>query len=153
MGVFSIKSKQVLPISLQEAWDFFSSPKNLQTITPDYLGFIITSELDDPMYPGQVITYTIKPLLGIPLFWMTEITHMQEGKYFVDEQRFGPYTLWHHQHHFKEVEAGVEMIDIVHYKLPLGALGSLANFLFVRKQIKGIFDYRFRFLEEYFGRV
>jgi len=105
------------------------------------------------MYPGQVITYTVKPLLGIPLFWMTEITHVQEGKYFVDEQRFGPYALWHHQHHFKEVDGGVEMIDIVHYKLPLGPLGSLANFLFVRKQLKGIFDYRLRFLETHFGRA
>lgn len=153
MHVFSIKSKQVLPISLQEAWDFFSTPKNLQTITPAYLRFKITSEIADHMYPGQVITYTVKPLLGIPIFWMTEITHVKEGIYFVDEQRFGPYALWHHQHHFKEVEGGVEMIDLVHYKLPLGPLGSLANFLFVRKQLKGIFDYRFQFLETHFGRV
>ncbi len=153
MGVYTLKAKQVLPISLQEAWDFFSTPKNLQTITPDYLGFEITSELADHMYAGQVITYKVRPLLGIPLFWMTEITHVAEGKHFIDEQRFGPYVLWHHQHHFKEVEGGVEMIDLVHYKLPLGFLGKIAHWLFVRKQLEGIFDYRYRFLEEHFGRA
>ncbi len=105
------------------------------------------------MYAGQVITYKVKPLLRIPMFWMTEITHVEEAKYFVDEQRFGPYALWHHQHHFKEVQGGVEMLDIIHYKLPFGPLGSLVNFLFVRKQLKGIFDYRFRYLEDHFGRA
>jgi len=153
MGAFSLKSTQVLPISLNEAWDFFSRPQNLQSITPAYLGFKITSELADQMYAGQVITYKVKPLLRIPMFWMTEITHVEEAKYFVDEQRFGPYALWHHQHHFKEVQGGVEMLDIIHYKLPFGPLGSLVNFLFVRKQLKGIFDYRFRYLEDHFGRA
>ena len=103
------------------------------------------------MYPGQIIEYTVKPLLGIPLYWMTEITHVEEGKYFVDEQRFGPYSLWHHQHHFREVPGGVEMTDIVHYKIPLWILGDIANALFVRKQLQGIFDYRFKKVEELFS--
>jgi len=153
MGAYQLQSKQILPITLKEAWDFFSSPKNLQTITPDYLGFQITSELADKMYAGQIITYKVKPLFGISLFWMTEITHVEEGKYFVDEQRFGPYAMWHHQHHFKEVEGGVEMTDIVNYRLPLGPLGSIANYLFVRRQLNEIFAYRQRFLEEHYGRV
>jgi ligand-binding SRPBCC domain-containing protein len=104
------------------------------------------------MYPGQVIEYKVKPILGIPLYWMTEITHVADKKYFVDEQRFGPYSLWHHQHHFKEVNGGVEMIDIVHYKVPLWVLGDIAQFLFVKQQLKGIFDYRFKAAEEVFGK-
>ncbi len=94
------------------------------------------------MYPGQIIEYNVHPVLNIPLYWMTEITHVEPMKYFVDEQRFGPYSLWHHQHHFKEVPGGVEMMDIVHYKLPMWFLGDIANELFVKKQLKGIFDYR-----------
>ena len=103
------------------------------------------------MYPGQVIEYKVHPILGIPLYWMTEITHVVQHKYFVDEQRFGPYELWHHQHHFKEVPGGVEMTDHVHYKLPFWFLGDIANVLFVKKQLKGIFDYRFKKVVEMFG--
>jgi ligand-binding SRPBCC domain-containing protein len=103
------------------------------------------------MYPGQLIEYTVRPLLGIPLYWMTEITHVQEGVYFVDEQRFGPYALWHHQHHFTAIEGGVEMSDIVHYKIPMGPLGQLANTLFVAAQLRQIFDYRYKKVEELFG--
>ncbi|MCW3113213.1 MAG: hypothetical protein JWR18_1609 [Segetibacter sp.] len=104
------------------------------------------------MYAGQIIEYTVKPILGIPLYWMTEITHVDEGKYFVDEQRFGPYSLWHHQHHFKEVSGGVEMTDLVHYKLPFWILGDLANALFVSKQLREIFDFRYKTVEEKFGK-
>lgn len=155
MAVYSLKRTQRLPISVAEAWDFFSSPANLQKITPTYLGFKITSDPSflGKMYAGQVITYTVQPVLGIPLFWMTEITHVQHEQFFVDEQRFGPYSLWHHQHHFKAIPGGVEMTDLVHYKLPLGPLGWLAYHLFVRRQVEGIFDYRYRVLEERFGVV
>jgi len=147
--VYSIKTVQHLPISLQEAWDFFSSPANLSTITPDHLGFqIVSKHHGEKMYAGQIIEYTVKPVLGIPLYWMTEISHVEDKKYFVDEQRFGPYSLWHHQHHFKETSAGVEMTDIVHYKLPLGILGRMAHCLFVKKQLKQIFDYRFKVVAE-----
>jgi len=103
------------------------------------------------MYPGQIIEYKVSPLLGIPLYWMTEITHVDPGKYFVDEQRFGPYALWHHQHHFKSIHGGVEMMDIVNYRNPLGFIGRFANDLFVKKQLKTIFDFRFTKVEELFG--
>lgn len=152
--MYSIKTVQQLNVSLEEAWDFFSSPKNLQAITPAHMGFkIISSHHGEKMYPGQIIEYIVKPVLGIPLYWMTEITHVQDKKYFVDEQRFGPYIMWHHQHHFKETATGVEMTDIVHYKLPFWFLGDIAQVLFVKKQLKGIFDFRFRKVEELFGRV
>jgi ligand-binding SRPBCC domain-containing protein len=105
------------------------------------------------MYPGQIIEYKVRPVLGIPLYWMTEITHVADQQYFVDEQRFGPYSLWHHQHHFKAVEGGVEMTDIVHYKLPLGWLGDIANNLFVKAQLKKIFAYRYQKTEALFGKT
>jgi ligand-binding SRPBCC domain-containing protein len=104
------------------------------------------------MYAGQIIEYKVKPILGIPLYWMTEITQVKDQQYFIDEQRFGPYTLWHHQHHFKAVPEGVEMTDIVHYKIPLGFIGRIANTIFVQKQLKNIFDFRFKAAEEYFGK-
>jgi len=155
MAVYTLERVQRLPISLEEAWAFFSSPLNLREITPSYMRFEV---LSDPkwvgkMYPGQIITYTVRPLWGIPLFWMTEITHVREGEFFVDEQRVGPYALWHHQHHFKPIEGGVEMTDLVHYRLPLGILGDLAQRLFVHRQLEEIFDYRYRVLEQRFGSM
>lgn len=150
--IYSFKTIQQIPAGIETAWNFFSDPANLQTITPASLGFTIISEHHgEKMYAGQLIEYKVSPLLGIPLYWMTEITHVEDKKYFVDEQRFGPYSLWHHQHHFKTVEGGVEMTDIVHYKLPLWFLGDAANSLFVKKQLKKIFAYRFRKVEELFG--
>jgi ligand-binding SRPBCC domain-containing protein len=103
------------------------------------------------MYAGQIIEYTVKPVLGIPLYWMTEITQVKDKEYFIDEQRFGPYSLWHHQHHFKAIDGGVEMTDIIHYKNPLGIFGKITNALFVKNKLKGIFDYRFKKVEEMFG--
>jgi ligand-binding SRPBCC domain-containing protein len=150
--VYTIKTIQKISISLDAAWDFFSSPANLKEITPDNLGFnIISQHHGDKMYAGQIIEYTVKPVLGIPLYWMTEITHVEDKRYFVDEQRYGPYSMWHHQHHFKAVEDGVEMTDIVHYKLPFWFLGDIANTLFVKKQLKAIFDYRYKIVEHRFG--
>ncbi|MCS6928257.1 MAG: SRPBCC family protein [Saprospiraceae bacterium] len=155
MGVYVLKRTQRLPISIQEAWAFFSSPLNLPEITPPYLGFEILSERSwlGRMYAGQIVTYKVRPLLGIPMFWMTEITHVREGEFFVDEQRIGPYAFWHHQHHFKPIAGGVEMTDIVHYRLPLGIIGKLAHVLFVRRQLEEIFNYRYRVLEKRFGRI
>jgi ligand-binding SRPBCC domain-containing protein len=153
MAVYSLKTVQSIPVSLERAWDFFSSPANLQSITPAKMGFkIISQHHGKKMYAGQIIEYKVKPVLGIPLYWMTEITHVQDQQHFIDEQRFGPYSLWHHQHHFKAVPGGVEMTDIVHYKLPLWVLGDIANTLFVKKQLKDIFDYRFQKVEELFGK-
>jgi ligand-binding SRPBCC domain-containing protein len=151
--VYSLKTVQTIPVSLSQAWDFFGSPANLQSITPDNLGFkIISKHHGTKMYAGQIIEYTVSPVLGIPMYWMTEITHVEDQKYFVDEQRFGPYSLWHHQHHFKEVAGGVEMTDIVHYKLPLWFLGDIAHGLFVKKMLQHIFNYRFKKVEEFFGK-
>ena len=105
---------QQLPISLEEAWIFFSNPANLKEITPADMGFQIVSKYHGTdMYAGQVIEYKVRPLFRIPIYWMTEITHVEDKKYFVDEQRFGPYSLWHHQHHFKEIEGGIEDWEIV----------------------------------------
>ena len=140
MAVHSFKTVQLIPVRLEEAWDFFSSPSNLQVITPPNMDFRIISKYQGTkMYPGQVIEYTVKPLLNIPMYWMTEITHVQPQEFFVDEQRFGPYSMWHHQHHFKEVAGGVEMTDIVHYKIPGWWIGDVMNTLYVKKQLNKIF--------------
>lgn len=114
---------------------------------------ILSNTGNGKMYPGQIITYKVSPVLGIPLFWMTEITHVKEGEYFIDEQRFGPYAMWHHEHRFSAMDGGVEMTDIVSYKLPLGPLGLLAYHLFVKKEVEQIFNYRYKVLEERFGKL
>ncbi len=151
--IYTIRTVANLPVSLGEAWDFFSSPANLKDITPAHLGFQIKSKHHgEKMYPGQIIEYTVKPFLGIPLYWMTEITHVEDKQFFVDEQRYGPYSMWHHQHHFKAIEGGVEMIDLVHYKLPGWFLGDIANTLFVKAQLKEIFDFRTVKVEQLFGK-
>ena len=144
-------TKQELPITMEEAWVFLSDPKNLKRITPAYMGFDILSGADRSMFPGQIIQYRLTPLLGIPFRWVTEITHVEEGSYFVDEQRFGPYTFWHHKHFIYPTENGVVMEDIVDYKLPLGFLGRFAHLLFVRFKVKQIFNYREKALEQIFN--
>ena len=133
------------------AWDFFSSPKNLNEITPDDMTFRITSEVPEKMYEGMFITYKISPFLGIQLDWCTEITHIEDRAFFVDEQRKGPYNIWHHEHHFKEIDGGVEMTDILNYDIGKGPLGPIAGLIFVDAKVKGIFDYRFEKLIEIFG--
>lgn len=146
--------------SLEEAWDFFSDPCNLATITPPWLAFTVTCE-PGPMFAGQLVTYTISPLPGLPLLarlrmpWVTEITHVDGPRsagpdaplFFVDEQRLGPYRFWHHQHRFTAVEDGVCMEDVVHYALPYGPLGELAHRFMVRRRLDEIFDYRRSTLE------
>ena len=119
------------------------------------MNFIVTSDnkQDTKMYPGMIITYIITPLPGIKMNWMTEITHVKEKEYFVDEQRFGPYALWHHQHHFKEVKGGVLMADILNYAIPYGFIGRIANSLLVAKKISVIFDYRKKAIENLFGKI
>ncbi len=151
MKIYKLERRQFVPITIDQAWSFFSSPKNLKKITPDYLGFEITSEEQDEMYAGMIITYIVKPLLGIPLRWMTEIKHVQEPNFFVDEQRVGPYKIWHHEHHFKEVDGGVDMKDIIHYAMPLGILGRIAHSIQVKKQLNQIFDYRITAINKEFG--
>lgn len=151
MKIYRLETIQKLPISQSEAWDFLSDPKNLKRITPDYMGFKIVSGAAERMFSGQIIQYVVTPLLNIPTTWVTEITHVEEGNYFVDEQRFGPYDLWHHKHFIKPIEKGVEMIDIVDYKIPFGVLGRIAHPLIVAPKLKEIFEYRKKALIELFG--
>ncbi|MDQ7918189.1 SRPBCC family protein [Mesonia sp. MT50] len=151
MKIYRLHEKQRLPISMKAAWDFLSNPANLKEITPDYMGFDIISGGDKSMYAGQIIQYIVTPIAGIKTKWVTEITHVKEGDYFVDEQRFGPYALWHHKHFIHEIEGGVEMEDIIDYKLPLGILGQLAHPILVKPKLKEIFEYRKSKLTELFG--
>lgn len=153
MKLYQLHAKQALPISKKEAWEFLSNPRNLKTITPKHMGFDILSGADKNMYPGQIIQYTVKPFPMLSTTWVTEITHVRDGDYFVDEQRFGPYALWHHKHFLKEIPGGVEMEDVVDYKIPFGFLGSLAQTLFIKKQLETIFLFRERKLNEIFGKV
>jgi ligand-binding SRPBCC domain-containing protein len=153
LKTYQFRSKQFLPITINEAWEFFSNPNNLTKITPPWLNFEVISKLDSKMYAGMIITYLVRPLLNIPTTWVTEITHVREPNYFVDEQRFGPYKLWHHQHHFKETDNGIEMTDIVSYSLPLDPLSRPINSLLVEKKVKGIFKFREKKLEELFPLV
>ncbi|MBP4138817.1 MULTISPECIES: SRPBCC family protein [Flavobacterium] len=151
MKIYKIETVQHLNTTIEECWNFFSSPRNLETITPDTMGFEIQDYDNKQMYPGQVITYTLKPLLGIKISWMTIITTSKTNEYFVDEQRFGPYALWHHKHFFEATDTGVKMTDVVHYALPLGFLGRIMNTLMVREKIKTIFAYRYNKIEELFN--
>lgn len=151
MKIHTLVSKQNLPISLEEAWQFLSDPKNLKTITPDYMGFDIISGADRSMFPGQIIQYIVTPVLGIKTKWVTEITHVSDQKYFVDEQRFGPYALWHHKHFLREIPGGVEMEDVIDYKVPMGILGQMAHPILVRPKLNEIFEYRRKKLIEMFG--
>ncbi|MGM0572252.1 MAG: SRPBCC family protein [Bacteroidota bacterium] len=153
MAFYQLIQKQVLPATVDEAWSFIASPDNLQKITPKEMGFVVTSTEHTPeMYPGMIISYTVKPVLGIPLQWVTEITHVKEKSYFVDEQRAGPYAMWHHQHWIEAVDDGVLMTDIVSYKPPMGFLGSIANALFIKKKLNQIFSYRNKVLNEVFSK-
>ncbi|MBN8575367.1 MAG: SRPBCC family protein [Cytophagales bacterium] len=153
MKIYTLKRTQWLPITHQQAWDFFSTPSNLSKITPAHMGFsILYMSGGEKTYAGQIIRYHVRVLPGIKMQWVTEITHVQEPNYFVDEQRFGPYALWHHQHWFKEVDNGVEMTDEVNYVIPLGILGRLANVLFVGREVNRIFDYRYKVLEAHFKK-
>jgi ligand-binding SRPBCC domain-containing protein len=151
MKLYRLETIQNLPIPVDQAWQFFSDPKNLKHITPNYLGFKIVKGADTSMYAGQIIEYVVTPLFNIPTTWVTEITHVQEPEYFVDEQRFGPYALWHHKHFLKPIKGGVEMVDIVDYKIPFGMLGRLAHPFLVAPKLKEIFEYRKKTLIELFG--
>jgi len=151
--VYSLKAIQVIPADINQVWSFFCNPANLKDITPVTLAFnVISRHHGNVIYPGQIIEYTVRPVFNIPLYWMTEITHVADKKFFVDEQRYGPYSLWHHQHHFKETANGVEMIDIVHYKIPFWFIGDIANRLFVRRQLQKIFSFRFKAVQDRFGK-
>ena len=147
-----LERKQLIKVDIEEAWDFFSSPLNLVKITPKEMNFIITCDLPEKAYAGQIITYKVSPILGIPINWMTEITSVQPPYRFVDNQLKGPYKLWHHQHYFEAVPEGTMMTDIVHYSISPWLLGGISDKLFVRKQLEDIFDYRFQQIETLFNK-
>ena len=151
MKIFKLKYSQKLPINLNEAWDFLSSPNNLELITPKSMDFNIIDWDNKKAYPGQIIQYTVKPILGIKINWVTEITQVRDKEFFVDEQRFGPYTFWHHKHFIKEIEGGVIMEDVIHYKPPFGFVGVLLNFLFINSKLNSIFKHRELELIKTFG--
>ncbi|HSR17659.1 MAG TPA: SRPBCC family protein [Ignavibacteriaceae bacterium] len=150
MKIFLIKTSQTIPLSIDEAWNFFSNPGNLSKITPPWLNLKITSKLPDIMYEGMIISYKVYPFLGIPSNWITEITSVKEKNFFIDEQRFGPYKFWHHQHHFKEINEGVEMEDIVHYAIPFDPFSRPLNHFLVGKKIKKIFEFRKEVIKKLF---
>ena len=153
MSVHSLRKTQYIPAPIQKVWDFFIDPKNLAFLTPTYMRFeTISDDGGASIYPGQIIQYRLSPFPRLRVYWMTEIVQMRERSYFIDEQRRGPYRLWHHQHHFREVPEGVEMTDIVHYELPFRIVGDWVNALSVRRQLEGIFQYRRLRVEEFFSR-
>jgi ligand-binding SRPBCC domain-containing protein len=153
MKVYSLIAEQKIKLSISEAWEFFSNPNNLKKITPEHLGFHITNELPDKMYAGMLITYKLSPIKPFKVTWVTEITQVNEPHHFIDNQRFGPYSMWHHQHFFEEIDGGVLMKDIIHYVIPFGIFGRIANRLFVRRQLNGIFAFRKKVLKEMFGEI
>jgi len=149
--VYRLSTSQKIPINLKEAWSFFSSPKNLQAITPKKLKFTILSGADRAIYPGQVIQYKVSPFLFYTAIWVTEITHVKEEEYFVDEQRYGPYEFWHHKHFFKAIPGGVELQDVVDFKVPFGWLGRKLTKGFIERELQQVFTYRNNKLTELFG--
>jgi ligand-binding SRPBCC domain-containing protein len=153
MAFYQLVKTLKLPVSISQIWDFISVPDNLKDITPAHMGFVITGNTGNgKMYPGMIISYKVSPLLGIKLNWVTEITHVKEFEYFVDEQRIGPYSMWHHQHKIEPIEGGVLMTDVVTYQPPLGIVGAVANSLIIKKQLQQIFNYREVALEQRFGK-
>lgn len=152
MIIHPFQQKQSLPISLEEAWEFSSNPNNLLKLTPDWMHLKLKGHVPNEMYAGMKIRQELKPVLGIPLTWVTEITQMEEKVYFIDEQRVGPYRYWHHEHRLHEVPTGVEVIDTLHYALPFNIIGEIVHQLVVKKKVVEVFDYRYETLEGLFGK-
>ena len=150
MSVHTLKKKQFLPITIEESWEFFSNPMNLKVITPPSLGLDITSEYSGEIYEGLILTYNVNPFPGYTTEWVTEITHLERNRYFIDEQRIGPYKLWHHQHFFRPEKDGITAEDLIHYCVPFGPLGDLLNYIYISKNLDNIFDYRYKVLDELF---
>lgn len=151
MAIHSLQRIQRIPATKEAVWAFISTPMQLQTITPDYMNFTVLGGDPGAMYPGQIIQYKVSPVFHIPLQWCTEITHVKEGEFFVDEQRKGPYKFWHHQHHIHAIPGGTEMLDIVHYEAPMGFLGEMITPWFITPKLEAIFDYRYQKIVEIFG--
>lgn len=149
-----LKAVQQIPGSPDAIWSFFANPANLAKITPEAMNFqVISDKWEKEIYPGQIIEYHVRPLLGIKMYWMTEITQVKSGEFFIDEQRKGPYKLWHHQHHFEKTEGGVMMTDLLHYSIPYGFIGSIANAILVRSKLRALFEHRVKAIERIFGKM
>ncbi len=153
MQLYQLHAKQAVPIDRKTAWDFLSNPENLKVITPEKMGFQILNGADRPLFEGQIIQYKVSPIAGITTKWVSEITNIKEGNYFVDQQLFGPYALWHHKHFIHETDGGVIMEDLIDYKIPFGVLGRLAHPLIVKKQLQQIFAFREEKLQQLFGTL
>jgi ligand-binding SRPBCC domain-containing protein len=151
MKIYRLNRKQLLSTDIHTAWKFFTDPENLPKITPGYLKFKMTNRMDSEIYSGMLLYLKIKPVLSLPMKWVTEITQVYEPVWFVDEQRKGPYGMWRHKHIFKEADGGVQMEDIVDYAMPFGVLGRFVHFLVVAKKLEGIFDYRRKALDKIFN--
>lgn len=152
MAFYQFIQTQKIPATIDAVWDFVSSPANLKEITPPYMGFEVTGNSGKgKMYAGMIITYIVKPVLGIPMQWMTEISQVKDKEYFVDEQRMGPYKLWHHQHKIEAIDGGVLMTDVVTYIPPFGFIGAIANSIFIKRQLQTIFEYRTTAVNKKFG--
>lgn len=152
MKLYKKESTQLVDANLEECWHFFSDPSNLQKITPATMGFQVTDFDQKKMYQGQIIAYKISPLLGIKMSWVTEITTVRDKEFFIDEQRFGPYSFWHHKHYFEETPQGTLMTDVVHYGVPLGFIGRIMNSLVIEKQLETIFKFRHQKVEQLFNK-
>lgn len=151
-GIYTLTTEQVLDVSLEKAWSFFSAPQNLEKITPSHMGFQITSKVDKKAYAGQIITYKVGILPGVKSSWVTEITQVKDEQFFIDEQRFGPYKMWHHEHWFEELSEGKTLMkDKISYKIPFGFLGHIAQSVFIKRQLKNIFEHRYSTLEKLFN--
>ena len=153
MKIYKLQRSIDLKIDSGKCWDFFSSPQNLKVITPDYMGFDIIEGGESSMFEGQIIAYKVSPVFGIKWTWITEITHVRHEKFFVDEQRFGPYKFWHHKHFFEEIEGGMRCRDEVHYIPPVSITAGFMNKFFISGKLKEIFDYRTNKLRELFGEI
>lgn len=154
MAFYQFKRTQTIQASVEEIWDFISNPENLKHITPESMGFdIMSADLPEKMYAGMIISYRVSPLLGIPTTWVTEITHVKHGQYFVDEQRVGPYKMWHHQHIIEPTAGGVKMTDVVSYQPPFGFIGAVANQIIIKRKLNQIFDYRSKMIDAVFNPV
>lgn len=153
INTYCIERKQILPVGLEQAWQFFSNPANLRSITPPWLDFTITSKIPEVIYPGLIMTYRIRPLGGIAVSWVSEITHVQAPYYFVDEQQSGPYRFWHHQHLLKVSDTGVDVIDTLNYQLPLGVIGMALHTVWVKPRLDEIFRFRYHALAHYFDET
>ena len=150
MKIYTLHREQRLEKSVDEVWKFLSNPENLSRITPEEMDFkIVNMSIKNQTYAGQLISYRIGLFPGVRLNWLTEITHVNAPDYFVDEQRFGPYSFWHHQHILQEDEDGVTMIDEVNYAIPFGLIGQFIHWIFIKKKLNSIFNYRSDIIKKY----